>query len=379
MPQRLRPFLWPFVVLLVAAAGYAIVLARTGEFVDFAVPYRAATRFLAHEPLYRPADGHYQFKYFPAFAAVMVPFTVMPKPVAEVVWFGLTILMAWAFVRMSVNALPARRQHVTTLVWLALLLNGKFLVKELGMGQFNLPLGLLLLSAVIAAQRRQELLAGALVAAGVFVKPYALVLVPWLAWTQGWRALTMFAVVIAIGLAIPIVSYGWDGNLTLLQDWYRTVRDTTAPNLMARETISFESMWARWLEPGSLASRLAMITSIAAVAAGSIAIARRRSVAEPNYLEVAYFLTFIPLISPQGWDYVMLLALPTYVLLVDRYRDMTTPWRAVTIVGFILTSFAIYDLMRRSVYFFVMDWSGPAIGAVLMAATLIHLRWRALA
>ena len=35
---------------------------------------RLPTRFLAHENLYRPDDGHYQFKYLPAFAPLMAPF-----------------------------------------------------------------------------------------------------------------------------------------------------------------------------------------------------------------------------------------------------------------------------------------------------------------
>jgi hypothetical protein len=373
----LRRFLWPAVVVVFAIGAYAGVQYDRGEFVDFAVPYRAATRFVAHEPLYQPGDGHYQFKYFPAFAAVMVPFTIFPKAFAEVVWFALMFVMTWAFMRMAVHALPARRMAIAPLVWLTLLLNGENLVKELAFGQFNLPLGLLLLGAIVAAQRGRGLLAGALVAAGVFVKPYALVLVPWLVLTQGWRPLAVFTAVLAAGLTLPVVSYGWDGNLTLLQEWYRTVTDTTAPNLMSRETVSFASMWAKWIGPGPAASQLATVTSIVAVACGLLPIAKRKRVAEPNYLEGAYFFTLIPLLSPQGWDYVMILALPAYVLLVDRWRDMSLTWRAVTLLGFILTSFGIYDVMRRTVYLFVMGVGGGTIGAVLMAASLVRLRWRA--
>ena len=94
--------------------------------------------------------------------------------------------------RLSLVALPDRRLSERALVWLTLLLTGKFLVKELAFGQFNLPVALLLLGAVIAAQRGRGLAAGAAVAAGVFVKPYALILVPWLAWTLGWRPFVPF-------------------------------------------------------------------------------------------------------------------------------------------------------------------------------------------
>ena len=380
MRLRLKPVLWTLVVILAAgAAGYAAVRLKRGELIDFAVPRVAARRLIAHEPLYRPEDGHYQFKYLPAFAALMVPFTWPPKQVAEAVWFTLTVGMTWAFLRLALNTLPERRMSMSPLLWLTLVLNGKFLVKELAFGQFNLPLGLLLLGAVIAAQHGRGLAAGGLIAAGVFIKPYALVLLPWLVWTQGWRPLMPFALVVTAGLALPAVSYGWEGNIALLQGWYRTVTDTTAPNLLAHENISLASMWAKWLHPGPLASLLALGSAVAAVGAGLLVIQRRTAVAEPNYLEGAYFFVLIPLLSPQGWDYVLLLALPAYICLVDRWRDSSQGWRAVAMVGFILTSFAVYDLMRRPLYFFLLDWGAGSVGAVLIAASLVRLRYRALA
>jgi hypothetical protein len=129
--------------LLITAGLYGLVRLNRDELVDFTVPHRAAGRFLAHEPLYRPSDGHYQYKYLPTFAAVMVPFTLVPKRVAEVAWFTLTVMMTWGFARLSVAALPDRRLSVRVLFWLVLFLNGKFLVKELAFGQFNLPVALL--------------------------------------------------------------------------------------------------------------------------------------------------------------------------------------------------------------------------------------------
>ena len=114
-------------------------------------------------------------------------------------------------------------------------------------------------------------------------------------------------------------------------------------------------MWARWVGPGLLASRLALSSAIiSAVGIGLLVIWRRKSVAEPNYLEAAYFFTLIPLLSPQGWDYVMVLALPAYMILVDRWRDSSLLWRAITLIGFFLTSFAIYDVMRRPLYLYLM-------------------------
>lgn len=379
MSSRLG-LLWRALVFVLIVVGlYGILRSQRSGLVDFPVPRLAAERFLAHEPLYVPEDGHYQYKYFPAFALLMVPFTWLPEQTTEVIWFTLTVAMSWLFLRLSVVALPDRRRAATTLFWLALLLTTKFLVKELGFGNFNLPLALLIVGAVIAAQRGSMMTAGALAAAAVFVKPYALVLVPWIGLRLGWRALLVFGLVLAGGLALPAAFYGWQGNVALLKSWYGVVTETTAPNLMRAENISFASMWAKWIEPGPAATALALATTIAAVAVGLVLMWRSRNVREPYYLEVGYFLVLVPLISPQGWDYVLLIATPAYVLLLDRWRDLSPAWRAVALVGVILTSFTVFDIFRRTLYTFLMHWAAPTVGAILIAMCLIRLRSRGIA
>jgi hypothetical protein len=185
--------------------------------------------------------------------------------------------------------------------------------------------------------------------------------------------------VMAAGLILPAFAYGWDGNVTLLHEWYRTVTDTTAPNLLGADNISFASMWAKWIGPGPLAGALALGSAVTAMAAGGAVMWWRRQVAEPNYLEVAYFCVLIPLMSPQGWDYVLLLGLPGYMCLVDRWRDLSTGWRTVALTGFFLTSFMIFDLLRRTLYLRLVELAAVSVGAVLIAACLIRLRWKAVA
>jgi hypothetical protein len=75
VPSRPRSVVPAIAFVLVVAGAYGILRFKRSELVDFVVPRTAAERFLAHEPLYRPEDGHYQYKYLPAFAAAMVPFT----------------------------------------------------------------------------------------------------------------------------------------------------------------------------------------------------------------------------------------------------------------------------------------------------------------
>lgn len=363
------------VFVLIVVSLYALVRLKRVELVDFMVPRQAGMRVLAQQPLYQPSDGHYQYKYLPAFALAMVPFRWMSKEAGEFVWFTLTVAMAWALLRWSIRALPDRRTPETTLIWLTLLVNGKFLVKELAFGQFNLPVALLLLGAVVAAQRGRTTAAGLSVAAGVFVKPYALVLAPWLIWRLGWRVLVPFSLLFAAGLALPAAVYGWQGNLTLLHEWYRTVTETTGPNLMGLDNMSFASMWAKWLGPGPPAVALAAASAVTSVIVGCAVMWRGRRVPHPHYLEAAYFMVLIPLLSPQGWDYVLVIALPAFAYLIDRWSDLSRSWRVVAATGVFLTSFVIFDLLRRPLYSWLMRNAAVSVGAVLVAICLVKLRW----
>ena len=56
--------------------------------VDFAVYRTAGARAIEAAPLFRPDDGHYQFKYFPAFALAMTPLAVVPEEAAKAVWLA---------------------------------------------------------------------------------------------------------------------------------------------------------------------------------------------------------------------------------------------------------------------------------------------------
>jgi hypothetical protein len=376
---RLRLAVWPLVVVAIALAAYVLLRHKRTELVDFEVYRTAAVRALAAEPLYRPEDGHYQYKYLPAFALAMAPAAWTTPFVAETTWFTLSVGLLALFFFLSIRALPDPRLSTRVLAWLAVILTGKFWVKELAFGQTNLLLGLLLIGAVIAAQRRQPQIAGVLVGLAVFVKPYALVLVPWLVWSEGLQALAVCAAVLVGGLLLPAVVYGWTGNLALIAGWYRTVSDTTAPNLLLPENMSIATMWAKWIGPGTAASVLAGATVVALVALTAAVAVRRRRVREPNYLEGALLAVLVPLLSPQGWDYVLLLAAPAYICLVDRWQEQSWPWRGAAALGIALTSFSIFDVMGRALYTYLMTISSVSIGALVLVGCLADLRWRELA
>ena len=138
-------------------------------------------------------------------------------------------------------------------------------------------------------------------------------------------------------------------------------------------------MWAKWLGPGEVATSLALATSAIAALAAVAVIAMRRRVADPAYLEFALLMVLVPLVSPQGWDYVLLVAAPAYACALDRWPAQPVLWRAATLAAIALTSFAIFDLWGRTLYMLIVHSAAVSLGAVLLATVLIGLRARRLA
>lgn len=369
--------MWPVVLVIVAGIIYHAKIQH--EMVDFGVYQTAAERARHAEPLYRDSDGHYQFKYLPAFALLMTPFTLVDREGAKAIWFALSAGLLTAFVRWSVRGLPERRRSARVLAALAVLFMIKFYAHELTLGQTNILLGTLLVGALLAAQIDAPGVTGVLVGLAVFIKPYALLLLPWLAFSIGGAAVTAAALVLAAGLVLPAAVYGWMGNVALLHDWYRTVTGTTAANLLGADNISLAAMWAKWIGPTPVAAGLATVT--AGVVLGLVAIVwmRRRAVADPDYLEGALMMLVIPLLSPQGWDYVLLLGTPAVVVLLDRWSDVSRAWRVVTATSLAVMGLTLFDVMGRRAYGAFMGLSLVTVAALAAAAALVHLRAKQLA
>src|SRR4051812_26016406 len=77
---------------------------------DFEVYWTAGARAAAAEPLYREEDGHFQFKYLPAFALLASPFAAIPLPVAKGIWFAASAVLMVTLLGLSLQSLPTVRR-----------------------------------------------------------------------------------------------------------------------------------------------------------------------------------------------------------------------------------------------------------------------------
>lgn len=380
-PLRSRgPATWISVafVALVAAAAFSLGR-KPGEMRDFEVYWTAAARAAAARPLYRADDGHYQFKYLPAFAVLTAPVSRVPLETAKRTWFVASAALLCVLLSLSLEILPERRRLGPLIVAATIVVMGKFYGHELVLGQVNL------LFAVVAAGgiyllRTGEIAASSLLfVAALVIKPYALVFLPWVILLHGTRALWPFVAGTAAVLALPLVLYGLDGTVLLHRQWWSTVTGSTAPNLTNADNISLAGFFAKWLGQNATATVATAVASLVALVTLGYVIGKGRGIRGREALEGGMLLILIPLLSPQGWDYVFLIATPAVALLVNYARDLPVGWRGVLYLALATIGLSLFDLLGRERYATFMAWSVLTLCFTVLLAALVALRRRGIA
>jgi len=376
-PRTLKPLLAAAAFVIVATYFFSARVAR--EMPDFEVYWRAASRAAAGESLYRASDQHYQFKYLPAFALLAIPLGLLPVAHAKVAWFACSVALLVALITLSLR-LPAQlRKPRWLIVAIVVVAMGKFYGHEIVLGQVNLLFAVVAVGVFLALKSGREAGAGLLAALAVVIKPYAVIFLPWLGAQKRPRALVAAAVGLAISLMLPLATYSIDDAVGLHVEWWDTVRSSTAPNLLNQDNVSLAAMFAKQVGPGTTASWLAAVAGFVLLTLAAIVFARRRGVVFPEGLEGALLLTLIPLLSPQGWDYVCLIATPAVVYLVNYEDGLPLALRALTAVALATIGLSVFDVLGRANYARFMAWSVITLCFLVVIASAATLRMRRIA
>lgn len=346
---------------------------------DLAVCWTAAARARAAEPLYRAEDGHYQFKYLPAFAVLATPLSAVSLESAKAIWFVAVVASLATLVALSLRFLPDKRKPTWLLAGVTLVVMLKFYGHELVLGQMNAVFSVIVAAAVLAARKRHESAVGLLVALAIAIKPYGVIFLPWLLLRRRPVSIVAATTGTMLVLALPSLVYGLHGGIELHREWWKTVTASTAPNLTNADNVSIAAMWAKWIGNGTVARTLTAVTSVMVLGLATLVCLDRHGLTFPEGLEAALLLTLIPLLSPQGWDYVFLTSTPAIMLLVN-YDDLqpAVP-RFVIRIALAAIGLTLYDLMGRVAYGRFMSWSVITLCYLVVIGGLWRLRRQGIA
>jgi alpha-1,2-mannosyltransferase len=365
--------------LLIALAAWWVFTQKAADAMpDFEVYWKAGTRAAAAEPLYREADADYQFKYFPAFAVLAIPIAALPLQVAKPIWFGGSVLALVVLLGLAARAPPDLRRPVWVLVLVAIVVLGKYYARDMVLGQINVIFTMVATGAIVAMGARREDLAGLLVAVAVMIKPYAVILLPWIAARRKAPSIIAAAAGVAAGLMLPAAIYGVDGAVALYRGWWTTVSSTTDDTMIVTDNISVAAMYVKWLGPEAPAWP-AVATSALLVLIAVMVFRARGRVTKPDALEAALLLTLTPLISPQGWDYVVVVSTLSIMLLANYFDRLPRSLRPLTVLSFVVIGFTLFDLLGRTLLYRLLDMSVITLAFFVVVLSLAVLRARRVA
>lgn len=209
------------------------------------------------------------YLYPPFFAVLMVPFHLMPRLLAETLWFvlnfaSLVLLFAASLYLLEAPAEPLGRwlgRKLGRLTegrfnWVVVgtaVLSARYWMDNVGYGHINAVLWALSLLGVYSALRRRWLGGGALLGAAVATKLITAPVLVYLFVKRRWAAIAVALVVVALLLVGPAAVLGWERNVELLTDWYvKVVRSSMVESyyLGYDYNMSVHSLiyvYARWL------------------------------------------------------------------------------------------------------------------------------------
>lgn len=354
-----------------------------GDMEDFEVNYEAGKRILWGETLYRYEDEHFMFKYFPCSALLYAPLTSFPLPTAKAIWYSLVVICSVFLFYFSHKLISSSRKTNAFLIVLPPLIMAKYFFREIELGQINALVTVILLLMVwqLSSENsktspKKDFFSGCLWGLATALKPYAFIFFPYFAIKKKWRALLGGLAFIFLGLLAPSLYYGYKGNLMVLKEWYLTLYQSTPRLLATEDNISIIGFFMKWTGNQTLSLILAgIVIGVLGLLVLSLVL-KGKKVARAEVLECAILLICIPLVSPLGWDYTLIMSVLGVTILVHNIQNYSKLWQTILFINFFIIGFTLYDIVGRELYSRLMTWSLPTLNFLLIIGYLSFLRIR---
>ncbi len=372
-------------ILMIAVFLLLFLLRVKNDMIDFEVNYEAGKRLRLAETPYRFEDGHYMFKYLPSSAFLYLPLSYLPLDLAKGIWYFITVLCSLTLIRLSFSLLPSSTEKSKWLMVLPPLILIKYFLREIDLGQINTLVTLILLIMIWNLERhtkdesqRREIDSGLLWGFAIALKPYALIFLPYFLLKWKWRALLSGTCMLSLALLIPSLYYGIKGNFIVLGEWISTLSRSTPTLLTTWDNISIIAFFNKWTGNPDLSLLLALIVLSVCAFLVLLLIVLGKNIEKAVILECAVLLILIPLASPLGWDYNLLMSILGIMIIVHYFPYYTRLWRIVLMCNFLIIFLSVYDIIGKDLYSSFMSLSITTLNFLLIIGYLAFLRFKKL-
>ena len=354
-----------------------------GDMTDFGVGYKAGSRYLAGETLYRAADGHLQFKYAPAAAVFYAAFSVLPWEAAKILWFCVMISCLAAILIALCRSAGLRRDSAWKTAGLTVLVLLKYLGREFELGQVNLLILLLMVLMVGDWRRGKNGRAGVFWGLSLLFKTYAAIFLPYFVLRRKGRTAAAGMGTLLAGLLLPAFRYGGAGNRIVLGEWMSTLGASTPGLLKVGDNASIFAFLSKNLRLPSEAATFLFGGLLVAVMAGfllwMIIRGGQSESVRPEILEAAALMMMVPMLSPLGWNYNYLYGLPAVFLLIVFFDRFKPGEKVLLAADFVIIGVTVREVLGKSVFRFYTIRALVVPCFLILFAMLVCLRRRRIA
>ena len=376
--KKLLLILFAFIILL------SLFLIKVQEhMIDFEVNYKAGKRLGGGESLYQVEDGHFMFKYLPSSALLYLPLSFLPLNTAKAFWYFIVAFCLCSLVYVSAKILPLEERKSVYLLIFPPLILARYFLRELHLGQINALVTMILLFMIWfliyeknTMPSQKDIYAGLLWGLATALKPYALIFLPYFLLKKKWKSLLSGVGFLFLALLIPAAFYGFRGNIIILKEWISTLSRSAQALLASQDNISIIAFFMKWTGNQNISLLLSGLVMVLLAFLVLTVILIGRKIDRAPVLECSILLVLIPLISPLGWDYTLLMSVLGVTIIIRNFSGYSKFWRGFLVFNFFIITFSLYDIMGRDLYARFMSWSVITINFLILTGYLMHLRFR---
>jgi hypothetical protein len=212
---------------------------------DFRVYWSASQAILGDGQIYGKAFGLDSgfYKYSPLAALLFVPLGLLPFAFAKTIYYiASSVAAVGLFAKLRQleffkNADFSTKTNNWMLVIL-LILNAPQLFRELHLGNTNMILLFVSTSALLLISRQPNT-AGLLIGLSILFKPHFVLILPLLLLRRRFQTLVAVVFTLILGLLLPFLVVGWQGNLDLITSWWQSIAQHNASLASAKDNLAY--------------------------------------------------------------------------------------------------------------------------------------------
>lgn len=355
-------YIWIIILVLISAGSVGGELINSRFYMsDLEVYYKTATRMLDGDELYRIAeDGHYVYKYSPPAALFFIPFTVFSFTISKFLyWIFLTFIFGTTLYNIKVIFLGKEKSNsqITGSLILATVIVGTHFFRELHLGQVNLLMLGIYIFALRLFLRKKYAATGALLAFSIFIKPFALIFIPFFLLSRGYKGLLYFASFAFIFFLTPFLFYHSPQEFAnLYSAWLNelAIELGNKQSLLSDGNHTIFSVLARYsplrlIEMSDIARYTYQLIVVGLIGTLIIWTFMTRKVSDALSRIYIILIAIIPLLAFTSYN-AFIFSLPLVTFLLFKFRELGIIFKIVFIISCIFIGANIYDLVGKDLF-----------------------------